>query len=135
MTPLRPRARVAAFLRYAVVGTLAFAIDLALTLMLARHVHYLIANALAFFVANVVQFAIVHVWVFGRGLSWREFLRLYPATLSISLLGLALSSALVFVGVGMIGAALAPTKAVTAVIVLFFNYALRARLLYRADSA
>jgi putative flippase GtrA len=130
-----PSSRALSFIRYAAVGTLVFAVDLVITVVLSRHVHYLVANTLAFVVANVLQFVIAHVWVFRRSLTLPDFLRLYPATLSISLLGLVCSNLLVFVGVDLLGQSLVATKVVTAVIVLFVNYSLRVMLLYRSDSA
>jgi len=133
--PSSGRRRVAAFVRYAVVGTLVFGVDLVITLALSRYVHYLIANTLAFVVANALQFAVAHVWVFRRTLTLRDFIRLYPATLSISLIGLACSNLLVFVGVDLLHQSLVATKVVTAVVVLFVNYSLRVMLLYRSDSA
>jgi len=130
-----PSARLKSFVRYAMVGTLVFGVDLVITLALSRFVHYLIANTLAFVVANALQFAVAHVWVFRRALTLRDFIRLYPATLSISLLGLACSNLLVFVGVDLLHQSLVATKVVTAVVVLFVNYSLRVMLLYRSDSA
>jgi len=130
-----PSARLKSFVRYAMVGTLVFGVDLVITLALSRFVHYLIANTLAFVVANALQFAVAHVWVFRRTLTLRDFIRLYPATLSISLLGLACSNLLVFVGVDLLHQSLVATKVVTAVVVLFVNYSLRVMLLYRSDSA
>jgi len=130
-----PSARLKSFVRYAMVGTLVFGVDLVITLALSRFVHYLIANTLAFVVANALQFAVAHVWVFRRTLTLRDFVRLYPATLSISLIGLACSNLLVFAGVDLLHQSLVATKIVTAVVVLFVNYSLRVMLLYRSDSA
>ena len=135
MRALPRSSRLTSFLRYAAVGTLVFGVDLVITLALARYDHYLIANTVAFAVANALQFAVAHVWVFRRTLTLRDFVRLYPATLSISVLGLACSNLLVFVGVDLLHASLVVTKVVTAVIVLFVNYSLRVMLLYRSDSA
>jgi len=132
---MTPPSRAQSFVRYAAVGTLVFGVDLVITVVLSGYVHYLIANTVAFVVANVLQFVVAHVWVFRRALTLRDFLRLYPATLSISLLGLACSNLLVFVGVDLMRQSLVATKVVTAVIVLFVNYSLRVMLLYRSDSA
>jgi putative flippase GtrA len=119
-----------AFIRYAVTGVIAFVVDLVITLAIARYWHYLVANTIGFVAANLLQFFIVHLWVFRRTLTFDAFVRLYPATLSISLLGLVCSNLLLFVGVDVMGLSLVIAKAGTALIVLCINYSLRVLFLY-----
>jgi putative flippase GtrA len=123
-------ARTNTFVRYVVIGGLAFSIDLAITLVLAMRWHYLIASTIGFVIANLVQFILVHRWVFRRSFKRRTLVRNYAATLSISLFGLVCTSILVFVGVDILSMSLTATKAATAVIVLFINYSLRVAVLY-----
>ena len=118
------------FLRYAVIGTLAFSVDLTITLVLAMHWHYLVANTIGFVIANVLQFVVVHHWVFQRSFKGEMLMRKYAATLSISLFGLACTNIFVFIGVDLLSMPLAVTKAMTAAIVLFINYSLRVVILY-----
>jgi putative flippase GtrA len=121
----------ARFLRYVLVGTLAFVVDLSVTLALVVLVpHYLVANTLGFMTANGLQFFIAHHWVF-EGAAETTPWKAYCATLGISVAGLALSNLLVYAGVDGLGLPLAVAKAVTAVLVLGFNYLLRVALVYR----
>jgi putative flippase GtrA len=121
----------ARFLRYALVGTLAFVVDLSVTLALAAIVpHYLVANTLGFMAANGLQFFIAHHWVFAGAAGTTPW-KAYCATLGISVAGLALSNLLVYAGVDGMGLPLAVAKAATAVLVLGFNYLLRVVLVYR----
>ena len=121
------------FFRYAVVGILAFLIDLMVTLaLLPATPHYLLANTVGFIAANLVQFVLAHKFVFGHKLNGKFLFSAYLATLVISAMGLALSNALVFVGVEVIGMVIVLSKAVTAVIVLAFNYIARVATVYRA---
>ncbi len=117
--------------RYCVVGALAFAIDVSITMALARVVHYLVTNTVAFLLANAVQFVVAHRWVFGRAFEPGALPRLYVATLAISAAGLLLSNALVYLGVGILGQALLPSKVFAAVVVLVGNFALRRMTIYR----
>ena len=120
-----------AFLRYALIGTLAFCVDFVITLGLATRWHYLIANTIGFVVANFLQFVLVHRWVFGHSFERDSLARFYSGTLTISLLGIACSNALVFAGVDLLAMPLAVAKAASAIIVLFINYSLRVAILYK----
>jgi len=120
-----------AFLRYAVIGTLAFCVDFAITLALATRWHYLAANTIGFMVANLLQFVVVHRWVFRRSFERDSLARFYSGTLTISVVGIACSNALVFVGVDLLAMPLAVAKAASAIVVLFINYSLRVAILYR----
>lgn len=118
-------------LRYSATGALAFAIDFAVTLSAATAVHYLVANALGFAVANLAQFLLAHGWVFGHRYRWSGLPAAYLATLTISAVGLALSSAIVYAGIEWAGVGLAVSKAFAAGIVLVSNFALRLLTVYR----
>lgn len=128
---LRGSGQSGAFLRYALIGTLAFCVDFAITLALATHWYYLLANSIGFIIANLLQFILVHRWVFRRSFERDSLPRFYSGTLTISLLGIACSNALVFVGVDILMMSLLLAKAVSAVVVLVINYSLRVAILYR----
>src|SRR6266513_4377020 len=132
---LRSSGQGGAFLRYVVIGTLAFCVDFAITLALATHWHYLVANTVGFVVANLLQFVLVHRWVFRRSFERYSLARFYSGMLTISVLGIACSNALVFAGVDLLLMPLAVAKVASAVIVLFFNYSLRVAILYRPTSS
>lgn len=119
------------FLRYAVTGAFAFLVDLVITLVLSRAVHYLIANSAGFVVANFLQFLVVHQWVFRQPFKGKNVISLYLATFAISLLGLFSSNVFVYLGVEVLGLSLAIAKAITAIMVLGINYSLRVVSVYK----
>lgn len=122
-------------LRYLVVGAVAFAIDLGCLLALVDQMPLLAANTLAFVLANAVNFWLGHVWVFGRTLRGPRLGRQYAAVLAISIVGLAINDALVWMGVVVAGAGIVASKVVATVAAMFWNYAARAKWVYREDAA
>lgn len=118
-------------LRYAVVGAIAFVIDLGCLLLLLEHMPLLAANTLAFLIANAVNFWLGHVWVFGRPLGGPGLARQYGGVLAISVVGLALNDALVWGGVEIAGASIVVSKIIATVVVMFWNYAARSLWVYR----
>ena len=130
-----PREPTLQILRYLVVGAIAFALDLGCLLALVGHMPLLAANTLAFVVANAVNFWLGHVWVFGRALRGPRVGRQYAAVLAISTVGLALNDALMWMGVVVAGAGIVASKVAATVAVMFWNYAARAKWVYREDAA
>ena len=118
-------------LRYAIVGAIAFAIDLGCLLLFVEHMPLLAANTLAFLIANAFNFWLGHVWVFGRPLSGPGLARQYGAVLAISVVGLALNDALVWGGVVVAGASIVISKIIATVVVMFWNFAARSQWVYR----
>ena len=118
-------------LRYAVVGAMAFAIDIVVTLSAATVMHYLVANSIGFVIANVAQFLVAHGWVFRRPYEWSRLPLIYVATFAISALGLALSNGIVYAGIEWAGVGLAASKVVASGVVLVSNFALRRLTVYR----
>jgi putative flippase GtrA len=122
---------VSRILRYLVVGTIAFAIDLGLLLVLAPLVPLLAANTLAFIVANAANFVLGHAWVFGRSLRDPDLARHYTAVLVVSVVGLAINDLVVWAGVVVAGAGLIVPKVAATAVALAWNFAARARWIYR----
>src|SRR5262249_54530138 len=123
------------FARYFVVGTIAFAVDLALLMALAPHLPLLAANTIAFAVANVVNFILAHVWVFRRPFRARELPRQYVSVLGVSVVGLALNDALVWLGVAVAGAPIVVAKVIATLVTLVWNYFARSLWIYREKRA
>lgn len=123
------------FMRYLVVGTIAFAVDLGCLMALVNQVPLLIANTIAFLLANLVNFVLAHVWVFRRPLQRRDLVRAYVAVLAISLVGLALNDALVWLGVRVADVGIVTSKVAATIAVLCWNYFSRAFWVYRGSNA
>ena len=119
------------FSRYLLVGGGAFLIDLGLVLATVHAMPLLWANTLAFAVANLFNFYAGHRFVFRRPGDWATLWPAYRKVLGISLAGLVLSDALVLLLVPGLGLPLALGKAVTAVVVLLWNYIARVHWAYR----
>ncbi len=117
--------------RYLVVGTIAFAIDLGLLLALVAVMPLLAANTVAFLVANTANFVLGHVWVFGRSLRDPQVARHYGAVLAASVVGLAINDAVVWAGVAVIGASVVVAKVAATAVALAWNFAARALWIYR----
>jgi len=120
-------------LRYGVVGLVAFAIDygvtaIAITVML---VPLLLANSLGFVVANVANFLLGHWWVFRDARGGRHWLRAYVGTLGVSVVGLLLNNAIVWLAVGLMGGPLLGGKVAATAIVMGFNFFIRHGWIYR----
>lgn len=118
-------------LRYLVVGTIAFVIDLGLLLALVPLMPLLAANTVAFLVANAANFVLGHVWVFGRSLRDPRIARHYGAVLAASLVGLAINDAVVWAGVVVVGASVIVAKVAATAVALAWNFAARALWIYR----
>jgi putative flippase GtrA len=118
------------FLKYVVVGTIAFVIDLGLLLALVDSMPLVLANTVAFAVANIANFILGHVWVFQRPAKELTFSR-YAETLAVSVIGLALNDLLVWVFVELANVNVVTTKVIATVIVLAWNYTARIFWIYR----
>jgi len=117
-------------IRYAVVGGVAFVIDLGLLLLLSPLVSLLVANTIAFLVANAANFVMGHRWVFGSTRRDSGILAQYGAVLLISLAGVALNDAFVWIGVILLHADLVISKIAATLAVWGWNYWARAWWVY-----
>ena len=120
-------------LRYAVVGGVAFAIDLGLLLLLSPLVPLVLANTIAVLVANAANFVIGHLWVFRSTGGDSDILAKYGAVLLISLAGVALNDAIVWTGVVMLGADMVISKIAATLAAWGWNYWARAAWVYGRD--
>jgi putative flippase GtrA len=112
------------------VGGVAFGIDLGLLLLLAPLLPLLLANTIAFLVANAANFLIGHLWVFRGAGRDSGILAKYGAVLLISLVGVALNDALVWIGVVLLQAGVVTSKIAATLAVWGWNYWTRASWVY-----
>lgn len=117
-------------IRYAVVGSVAFVIDLGMLLLLAPMLPLVLANTVAFLLANAVNFLLGHLWVFARGAMGSDVFTKYGAVLLISLVGLGLNDAFVWIGVEVLGAGVTVSKIATTLAVWGWNYYARTFWIY-----
>ncbi|MCX7168289.1 MAG: GtrA family protein [Rhodocyclales bacterium] len=115
---------------YFLASLLALAIDLAVLLLLARVVHYLVAATAGFCTGAAVSYLLSTRLVFARRrLAHREGVEAILFTL-IGVAGLALNNGVIFAMVEGVAAPLALAKLAAAVLTFLFNYLLRKRLLF-----
>lgn len=129
VTPTRKNTAI----RYAIVGGIAFVIDLGLLLLLSPLVPLIVANTIAFLVANAANFVIGHLWVFGSTGRNSDILAKYGAVLLISLAGLALNDAFVWIGVILLHASVVMSKIAATLAVWGWNYWARTLWVYGRD--
>ena len=122
------------FARYVLVGLAAFAIDYGVLVLLAGRMPLVAANTIAFLVANAANFLMAHGFVFGRSLD-RSAAPEYAGVLVVSLVGLALNDAVVWVAAGLAGWPLIVAKVLATGVAMGWNYAARATWVYRERSA
>jgi len=119
------------FHRYIWVGGTAFLIDLGLLLLLVElGIHYIVSNSASFLIANAFNFIAGHYFVFNKRARFDNLFRSYIAVLGISVLGLLLNDAVLFVGVEIIRLPIVPSKILATITVLLWNFAARKRLVY-----
>lgn len=121
------------FARYAVVGAIAFAIDYLLTAWLWRYMPLLLANTLGFAIANVANFLLAHRWVFGQAFEVRTLWRAYVAVFGLSVGGLLINDAIVWLWAGVMALPLLPGKVIATLVALVWNYAARRLWIYPGE--
>ena len=114
-----------------IVGAIAFLIDIALTVYLARFFHYVIANTLGFVVANIANFLLAHKWVFNHDFTRPQLTRAYPPVFAVSIIGLLLSDLFIYIFVDMLGLDLIPGKVATTALVLIWSFYGRIVFVYK----
>lgn len=118
-------------LRYSVVGVIAFLVDFGATWLILGIFPLLAANTLGFLAANLVNFLMAHRWVFGHPWTPRLLLTSYVAVLGISVVGVLLNNAAVWVTVELAGMQLLLGKIIAAVFVMAWNFMARLIWVYK----
>jgi putative flippase GtrA len=118
--------------RYAVVGALAFCVDFGVTWLAVKALPLLAANTIGFIAANVFNFVLAHGWVFGARFERKRFVPAYAAVLTVSLVGLLVNNAVVWILVGLSGMALLPGKIIATLAGLVWNFSARKFWIYKS---
>jgi len=122
---------VGQFLRYGVIGGIAFIVDFSTLLALTElaHLHYLVAATVGFLVGLLVNYLLATRWVFDyRRLASRRVEFIVFGVVGI--MGLALNNFSLYTLSGLLGMDYRIAKLLTAALVLLFNFTLRRALLF-----
>lgn len=112
------------FMRYVVVGGLAFVADYTVfNLLINLKLHYLLATVAGFCVGVACNYALCVLWVW-RGTRARSLRDIAVFTL-IGFIGLLLTSLLMWLAVDLMAFDPRISKAVVALVILFWNFGLR----------
>jgi putative flippase GtrA len=115
----------AEFGRYFAASALALAADVAVLLLAARVMHYLIAASLAFAVGAVISYLLATRWVFRRRrLAHRRHTE-FAAYVVIGIVGLGINDLVIFLAAGVAGMPLLGAKIIAAGVTFFVNYLAR----------
>ncbi|MCX8007490.1 MAG: GtrA family protein [Coriobacteriia bacterium] len=116
--------------RYLVVAVIAAAADTGTLFVLVQGlgIHYAPAAAVAFLVGLMVNFVLARRWVFGP--TALPLSAEFGAYAAIGVAGVLLTEAVLFIGIDLVGAPLAASKAAALAIVFAWNYLARKHLVY-----
>jgi putative flippase GtrA len=120
------------FARYVVVGGVAFLVDFGLLYVLTEYagIHYLISAAVSFVCGLVVNYYLSRVWVFDRRTMENAALEMLVFT-AIGVVGLGLNEGIIWFVREKIHIHYMIAKAISAGIVLVWNFGARKALLFR----
>jgi putative flippase GtrA len=119
------------FVRYVVVGGLAFVVDFSVLFLLTEELglHYLVSASIAFLLGIVTNYLLCIAWIFDyRALNNRahEFALFF----AIGIAGLLLNNLLMFILTEFLDCHYLLSKAGAAALILIFNFSLRRSLLF-----
>jgi putative flippase GtrA len=118
------------FIRYVYVGTIAAIADISILYMLTEFIgiHYLVSAALAFMAGVVINYTLCTLWIFpGTRFNTAKGFTLF---LVIGIVGLALNEIIIYSLVDFVGVWYMLAKVVSTVIVLFWNFFARKKLVF-----
>ena len=126
-----PDSAVGQFLRYLVVGGVAFVVDFGVLVLLTEvlSLHYLTSAAIAFCCGLVTNYILSITWVFStRSLaSKRTEFTIFSI---IGVVGLGGNELLMYLGTDVLGLDYRLSKLITVAIVLFWNFGMRKLILF-----
>ena len=120
--------------RYVVVGALAFCVDFGVTWLAIKGLPLLAANTIGFIAANAFNFLLAHGWVFGARFDRKRSVPVYAAVLTVSLVGLLVNNAVVWILVGLVGMGLLPGKIIATLAGLGWNFTARKFWIYKSET-
>jgi putative flippase GtrA len=120
------------FARYVVVGGMAFLVDFGLLYVLTEYagIHYLVSAAVSFVCGLVVNYYLSRVWVFDRRTMENVAVEML-AFAAIGVVGLGLNEGIIWFVREKIHFHYMIAKAISAGIVLVWNFGARKALLFR----
>lgn len=125
---------IAQFMKFGVVGVIAFVIDYGLMVLLteAFGVNYLISATISFTVSVVFNYVASMRYVFRHkeGMSRR---REFVIFVVLSVIGLGINNALMWLGTGVLGISYLITKLFATVVVMLWNFVTRKKFLDAGD--
>lgn len=118
--------------RYGFVGAVAFLVDFGTLVGLTEFagLHYLLSAAIAFLVGLAVNYTISIRWVFAERALERRSLE-FAAFAAIGAAGLGINEGIMALCTGLMGMHYALSKALSTVIVFFWNFFARRQCLFR----
>ncbi len=125
---------IAQFMKFGVVGVIAFVIDYGLMVLLteAFGVNYLISATISFTVSVVFNYVASMRYVFRHkeGMSRR---REFVIFVVLSVIGLGINNALMWLGTGVLGISYLITKLFATAVVMLWNFVTRKKFLDAGD--
>lgn len=123
------------FVRYVMVGALAFGIDFGALYLLAAHagLHYLAAASLAYLLGTLCHYLLAIRWVFDfrRLPDWRHEFALYAL---VGVAGLGLNALAIGLMVERAGLSYLTAKPLAGALIVFFNFGVRRMLLFTSHA-
>ncbi|MGQ9503873.1 MAG: GtrA family protein [Thermogutta sp.] len=122
---------VGQFLRYLVVGGVAFLVDFGVLVLLTEvlRLYYLASAAIAFWCGLVTNYVLSITWVFStRALASKR--TEFTIFLIIGVVGLGWNELLLYLGTDVLGVDYRLSKLITVAIVLFWNFGMRKLILF-----
>ena len=125
----------AQFLRYVVVGGIAFAVDFTVLILLTElaGIHYLVSAGMAFCGGLLLNYALCIKWVF-RSRTLQDTRAEFIVFSLVGVAGLGLTELILYAGTGRLGFDYRLSKIVAVATVLIWNFSARKLLLFRDGS-
>ena len=120
------------FFRYIFVGGASFVTDYVLLHIITEAgIHYLISGIISFIAGLCVNYALSKLLVFSKKTTGAEKAKEFSVFAIIAVLGLGLTELLMWIFTEKLGWYYMISKAIAAIIVLFWNFFMKKILLYR----
>lgn len=118
--------------RYALVGATAAAVDFLFFAILAKWagLNYLLIGAVGFVIATTLNYFLSIRFVFESGVRFK-FWREISLVFLISLTGLAVNQAVLYLGIGILGWEMLLTKLLATGSVFFWNFGARSQFIFK----